>query len=164
MGRSVKIITVQESITELKQLHRSVAAHLKPRIQLLLQIKTGKAYSKQQLADVLGIGVASAQNWKKRYEKGGIEELLMFNRGGYKPAAVSDKAHKKLSERLHNPRTGFKSFLEIQQWLEAEFDIVMNYHAVNKYVKRKFGARLKVGRKSHVHKSPADEAVFKKPV
>lgn len=40
----------------------------------------------------------------------------------------------------------------------------MEYHAVNKYVKRKFGARLKVGRKSHVQKSPADEAVFKKPI
>ncbi len=32
------------------------------------------------------------------------------------------------------------------------------------YVKRKFGARLKVSRKSHVLKSPADEAVFKKSV
>ncbi|MEJ0105393.1 MAG: hypothetical protein WDO19_23800 [Bacteroidota bacterium] len=40
----------------------------------------------------------------------------------------------------------------------------MGYHAVNKYVKRKYGARLKVSRKSHVLKSPAAEAVFKKPV
>ncbi len=38
----------------------------------------------------------------------------------------------------------------------------MGYHAVNKYVKRKYGARLKVSRKSHVLKSPAAEAVFKK--
>ena len=38
----------------------------------------------------------------------------------------------------------------------------MGYHAVNKYVKRKFGARLKVSRKSHVLKDPAAEVVFKK--
>ncbi|MBP6431715.1 MAG: hypothetical protein KA319_08110 [Ferruginibacter sp.] len=49
----------------------------------------------------------------------------------------------------------------MQQWLLDEFGIDMNYHAVNKYVKRKFGARLKVSRKNHVLKSPADEAVFK---
>jgi hypothetical protein len=39
----------------------------------------------------------------------------------------------------------------------------MKYQAVNKYLKRKFGNKLKVARKSHIHKDPAAEAVFKKP-
>ncbi len=70
----------------------------------------------------------------------------------------------KLASRLNNAKEGFRSFIEIQQWLLNEFGIDMGYLAVNKYVKRKFGARLKVSRKSHMQKSPADEAVFKKPV
>ena len=49
----------------------------------------------------------------------------------------------------------------MQQWLGTAIGIEMNYHAINKYVKRKFGARLKVSRKSQLLKSPADEAVLK---
>ena len=90
--------------------------------------------------------------------------MLQDKRGGYKKAAITAGANKKLANRLNNPKEGFRSFIEVQQWLAVEFGIEMNYHAVNKYVKRKFGARLKVSRKSHVLKSPADEAVFKKPI
>ena len=90
--------------------------------------------------------------------------MLSDNRGGYKKAAITPKVNKALSDRLNNPKEGFRSFIEVQQWLVTEFGIEMEYHAVNKYVKRKFGARLKVSRKSHVLKSPGDEAVFKKPV
>jgi CBS domain containing-hemolysin-like protein len=38
----------------------------------------------------------------------------------------------------------------------------INYHTVNKYVKRKFGAKLKVARKSHVNKSEEAVIEFKK--
>lgn len=148
----------------LKQLHRGSLPHLRPRIQLLLLIKTGKAYCREHLANALGVDPNSAQNWKKRYELGGIEQLLSDKRGGKKQASINPKAHQALSKRLTNPKEGFRSFIEIQQWLEKEFGIEMEYHAVNKYVKRKFGARLKVSRKSHVGKDPAAEAVFKKPV
>jgi hypothetical protein len=90
--------------------------------------------------------------------------LLIENRGGNKKAQITPSVEKKLAKRLHDPKEGFRSFIEIQQWLLTEFNIDMQYHAINKYVKRKYGARLKVSRKSHVLKSPADEAVFKKPI
>ena len=90
--------------------------------------------------------------------------MLQDKRGGYKKSAITTQAKQALSNRLNNPKEGFRSFKEVQQWLATEFGIEMKYHAVNKYVKRKFGARLKVSRKSHVLKSPADEAVFKKPI
>lgn len=164
MGRNVKIIRVTETLSELKKLHRQSPTHLQPRIQMLILIKTAKAYSRKQLADSLGVDPNSTQSWKTRYELGGIKQLLTDKRGGKKQASITAKALQQLSKRLYHPKTGFRSFIEIQQWLQSEFNIVMNYHAVNKYVKRKFGARLKVSRKSHVLKSPADEAVFKKLV
>ena len=163
MGRNAKIIVVTESESELKQLHRSRAAHLKPRIQMLLLIKTGKAYSKQELADALGVNQNSTQSWKHNYEQGGIKQLLSDKRGGKKPSIITEEVHQKLSKRLNDPKRGFRSYIEIQQWLEEDCSIIIGYQALNKYVKRKFGARLKAARKSHVQKSPADEAVFKKP-
>lgn len=67
-----------------------------------------------------------------------------------------------LSARLNNAKEGFRRFIEVQQWLCTPFDIEMEYRGVNKYVKRKYGASLKISRKSQVLKSPAKEAVFKK--
>lgn len=164
MGRTAKIITVKETIAALRQLHKQSAPHLQPRIQMLLLIKAGKAYSKQALADALGVNHNTTQSWKKAYEQGGIELLLTDKRGGNKQSLITPKAHRQLKERLSNSKTGFRSFIEIQHWLETEFNISAHYQTVHKYVQRNFGAKLKVSRKSHVHKSTADEAVFKKPV
>ena len=112
----------------------------------------------------LGSSHSSVGKWRSNYIAKGIEGLLEENRRGTKKGKITPQAHKQLSSRLNNPKQGFRSFIEVQQWLHTEFGIEMDYHAVNKYIKRKFGARLKVSRKSHVLKSPADEAVFKNPV
>ena len=90
--------------------------------------------------------------------------MLKDTRGGNKIATITTIANEKLAKRLNNPKEGFRSFIEIQQWLQQEFNIEMEYHAVNKFVKRRYGASLKVSRKSHVLKSPTGEVVFKKPI
>ena len=131
---------------------------------MLIAVKQKGALSKDALAAMVGASDRSIQTWRSNYITGGMAQMLVDNRGGKKPGKITAAVHQQLSKRLHNPQQGFRSFIEIQQWLLNEFSIAMEYHAVNKYVKRKFGARLKVSRKSHVQKSPAAEAVFKKPV
>ena len=131
---------------------------------MLIVIKQKSALSKDVLAVIVGASDRSIQTWRSNYVRGGMDQMLKDSRGGKKVSKITDAAHQQLSKRLHNPKQGFRSFIEIQQWLLNEFAIDLGYHAVNKYVKRKFGARLKVSRKSHVQKSPADEAAFKKPV
>ena len=155
--------SIRESIQELKRLQKKHIGKYKP-LQLLLLIVQQGALSKDKLAATLGVSDKSVQSWRSKYISGGIAALLKEHRGGRKPAAVTAAADKALAKRLNDPKGGFRSFIAVQQWLKDEFGIVMNYHAVNKYVKRKFGAKLKVSRKSHVHKSPADEAVFKNAV
>jgi transposase len=49
-------------------------------------------------------------------------------------------------------------------WINEKFNLDMNYQAVNKYLKRHFGTKLKVGRKSHVNKDENAAALFKKTV
>jgi transposase len=156
-------VEVKESVSELRQHQKRFPSKFKA-LQMLIIIKQQGSLSKYKLASLLGSGHSSVVNWRRIYLQGGIEALLIENRGGFKKGKITAVAEKKLASRLHNPKEGFRSFIEIQQWLLKEFDIDMEYHAVNKYVKRKFGARLKVSRKSHVQKSPATEAVFKKPV
>ncbi len=161
--RQLLPITVKESLGDLRVLQKKNSGKHKA-IQMLILIKQKGALSKNRLALMTGASDKSIHIWRTKYRNGGINNLLQENRGGKKSAAVTPSIHQQLSNRLNNPRTGFRSFIEIQQWLTQEFGLSMNYHAINKYVKRKFGARLKVSRKSHVQKSPADEAVFKKPV
>lgn len=156
-------IPVQESLSSLRILQKRHPNKYKA-LQMLVLLKQQGDLSKDKLSLLLGSSDKSISIWRKQYLAGGIAGLLVDNRGGKKPGKITDAVHKKLSERLHDPRQGFRSFIEIQQWLLTEFDTEMEYHAVNKYVKRKFGARLKVSRKSHVLKSPADEAVFKKSI
>jgi transposase len=160
MPQSIQV-PVKESVAELRLYQRRFPSKFKA-LQMLIIIKQQGCLSKYQLASLLGSGHSSVVSWRRIYLKGGIEALLIENRGGLKKGKITAAAEKKLSQRLNNPKQGFRSFIEIQQWLLAEFNISMEYHAVNKYVKRKYGARLKVSRKSHVLKSPAAEAVFKK--
>jgi transposase len=161
--RQILAISVKEKLSELRLLQKQYPGKHKA-IQMLILLRQKGLLSKEDLATMTGASTQSIHVWRTKYRNGGVEALLQENRGGHKKAAITNKVHQTLSKRLNNPKEGFRSFIEIQQWLEKEFGIEMEYHAVNKYVKRKFGARLKVSRKSHVRKSPAAEAVFKKPV
>ena len=156
-------ITVKESVIKLRSLQKSHPSKFKP-LQMLIILKEQGPLSKKTLSSLLGASDKSIGNWRSSYLSDGIEPLLEEHRGGHKQGKITEDVERKLHARLNNPKEGFRSFIEIQQWLLDEFSIEMEYHAVNKFIKRRFGARLKVSRKSHVQKSPADEVVFKKPV
>lgn len=159
----IKKVIVKESISQIRSYQKRFPSRFKA-LQMLILIKQQGNLSKYNLAELLGSSHSSVGQWRTAYLKQGIDSLLVEKRGGYKKGQITAEAEKKLASRLSSPKEGFRSFTEIQQWLLSEFDIDMQYHAVNKYVKRRYGARLKVSRKSHVQKAPADEAVFKKPV
>lgn len=160
--RNALIVKVKESLGELKQAQKKHPHKFKP-LQMLLLLRKNEQLTKMSLAVQTGSSDKSVQTWRRQYLRGGLEAVLQERRGGKKKAAITAAAHQKLAARLQNPAEGFRTFTEIQQWLLDEFGIAMQYQAVNKYVKRKFGARPKVGGKSHVLKDPAGEAVFKNP-
>lgn len=114
---------------------------------MLIILRQQGSLSKYAVAEQLGSSQSSAGKWRSVYAAQGIDGLLVENRGGNKAAKITPAAEQKLRERLHNPKEGFGSFIELQQWLTTEFGIVMNCQAVNKFVKRKQGAKLKVSRK-----------------
>lgn len=157
------VIKVKESVAHLRTLQKKHPSKYKPLQMLVLIIEHGPL-SQKALSEWVGSSDKSISKWRKEYLADGIESLLAENRGGHKKGKITADIEQKLQSRLTNPKEGFRSFIEIQQWLLTEFGVEIEYHAVNKFVKRRFGTRLKVSRKSHVQKLPADEVVFKKPV
>lgn len=157
------IIQVKESISELKILYSKAPVHLRPRYKMLLLIAGGLT-SSQELAAKTGVSRNTIAAWKRAYSIGGINQITSDQRGGDFKSNISTEDKKKIEEKLSNPVNAFTFFAEAQLWLKEELGIDKKYHAVNKYLKRNFGAKLKVGRKSHVKKDEAAVAVFKKPI
>jgi transposase len=161
MAKAV-IISVKETSEELKKLKGKAPVHLQPRLKMLLLI-TGGLTGSVELSAKVGVSRNSIASWKVDYNEGGIDQLLSDHRGGDYQSGITAEQKKKIEQKLSNPQDAFTSFGMAQDWLKNELGIEKQYHAINKYLKRNFGAKLKVGRKSHVKKDEAAVAVFKKP-
>jgi transposase len=154
---------VKESFSELKKLHKSAAAHIAPRIRMLMVAKqSDQALSKNDLADSVGVNHNSIQQWRSKYMAGGIASLLKDGRVGFKPSVISKQAHQKIKVKLHNPIGAFTSYKDLQIWVDTELVKRINYNTLRHYVKRHFGAKLKAARKSHVKKDKDSGEAFKK--
>lgn len=159
-----KNITVTESELELKKVMRQVPIHKKNRIQMLLILKKSqKSMSKTELATILKVNHNTAQKWRKAYFEKGIDGLLFDGRIGFKQSIINREIHQAIEQRLTTPKDAFTSYVDLINWIvENYIPGGINYHTVNKYVKRHFGAKLKVSRKSHVNKDPNAVESFKK--
>jgi transposase len=162
MGKKKEII-VKESLSELKALQKGLSVQKQKRVQMLIHLKRDGSLTKHYMGEALCVSSNSIQVWRKCYEQHGIESLLEEKRGGHRHGQIPSSVHTKIEKRLNSPKEGFKSYKEAQDWINT-FGLKMGYHAVNKYLKRNFNTKLKVGRKSHIDKDPAEEAVFKKPI
>ena|SRR5437899_1182358 len=156
-------ISIKESLSDLKALLKNQPSHFKPRVQMLITIKkSATGLSKNALAELIGVNHNSIQIWRKKYLQGGINELLFHRKTGFKPSLITPEAHKSIETKLNEPLEGFTSFKELQQWVDENFVKGIKYVTINSYVKRHFGAKLKVARKSHIKKDHQATEAFKK--
>jgi transposase len=160
---TLQTITVRESKKDLTTLLRGASSATKPRIKMLLAILDGITAT-QELVFKTKSNRDSIRNWKNTYRKGGIDGLLEETRGRKQPGAIGSKEKQDLEKKLSDPKGGFTSYKEAVEWINKTFGLSMEYHAVNKYLKRNFGTKLKVGRKTHINKDENATALFKKPV
>jgi hypothetical protein len=99
---------------------------------------------------------------EKRYGEGGLQGLLLDDRGGNRPSKIDAATDKALAKKLADAKDAPRSFTELQQWVDEHHLPGINYHTLNKYVKRKYGAKIKVVRKSHAQKDEKAAEQFKK--
>lgn len=162
MANALKI-TVKETLSELKKMLKSSPPHHSPRLRMLIVIsQSGFDLSKNELSDQVGVNHNSIQKWRKKYLSGGIKELLSDGRIGFKPSVISKNTHEQIRIKLNNPEGAFTSYKDLQQWVDSHFEKGINYNSLRHYVKRHFGAKLKVARKSHVEKDKDAVELFKK--
>ena len=159
---SVKKIVVKESLAELKRLQRSAPSHLKVRLQMLLLALQKQLHSKYALAAALGVDNNSIQNWKAAYNQGGLKELLRDKRGGKKPSLIDARTDKAICAKLSDSQKPLRSFTELQSWVDEHYLPGINYHTLRGHVKRKYGAKIKVVRRSHANKDEQAVEQFKK--
>lgn len=158
-----KSFKVKEHLSELKKLLKSAPLHIAPRIKMLLVAKqSDQALSKNALASHVGANHNSIQQWRSKYVRGGIQELIKDGRVGFKPSVISKQSHEQIRVKLNNPLGAFTSYKDLQVWVATDLVKGINYNTLRHYVKRHFGAKLKVARKSHVKKDKRAGEVFKK--
>lgn len=159
-------IPIKETLAELRSALKKASPMLQPRIKMLLVMKKAgdSGISKRALMDSVGACSQSIHNWRTSYKRGGMNALLENGRKGKsgKPSVFTKQEHDKIEKKLKDPKNGLAGYIELQQWIEEEFNKKIKYNTILKYAMRHFGSRVKVARKSHVKKDESAVESFKK--
>jgi transposase len=162
---SPKNFEIKESITELKKVLKKSSLLIGKRVQALIIFKEYEkegGISKREVANKLGVNHNSVQSWRTMYIKGGMELVLSHNKGGNKPSIVTPEQDDKLKEKLNTAENNIVGYVELKQWFDKEHKTDINYKTLNGYVRRNYGAKIKVARKSHIKKNPEAVETLKK--
>lgn len=161
---AAKIVTVKESISELKALLKKSSNLIIPRVRMLIEIKKNEeqGISKRELADLIGVNHNSIQKWRGLYLAGGIELLCSHKKTGFRPSVISKEMHVVISSLLNDPQNGLRGYNELMIYLEKEFNKKIKYNTLLKYCIKNFKSSIKVARKSHVKKDIDAVNTFKK--
>lgn len=159
-----KQFQIKESIKELRKLQRSCIPMLSKRIRVLIEFKKHEetGISKREVAAATGANHNSVQAWRNLYMKGGIEALLGYVKHEGRPSLLTNEEHILIEKKLKDPKNGLRGYVELQQWVENEFNKHIKYNTLLKYSIRNFSSKIKVARKSHVKKNQKEVDSFKK--
>ncbi len=159
-----KLFTIKESESEIKKIIKANIPLIANRFKALLVFKRYEktGVSKRQVADEIGINQNSIQTWRSIYINGGAELLKKHSNTGYKPSLINGEYEKVLAKKLNDPFNGVVGFVELLDWYNTEFNADINYKTFHGFVVRKFKAKIKVARKSHVKKDADAVEAFKK--
>ena len=121
----------------------------KPRLHLLVLIKSGQVTSRGQAATHLALHRNTVAVWLRRYRDGGLETLLAYKEPGA-PAGqktLPPAVFAQLKARLATP-TGFASYLDVQRWLREAIALEVPYKTLHGIVHYQLKANLKRPRPS----------------
>ncbi len=150
MGRKAQI-EVKESASELRKLQLQQKSFKKEkRVLALLKIKQGKAGTRANLANFLGVGLRTLETWLTIYSREGLEKLLEVKPRRKRSKLITPEIHEALKERVNDKSNPFLGYLEAKQWIQDEYGVNITYHWLRKYMISRFGTKLKAPRKSHI--------------
>ena len=155
-------LEITESESELKKrLSQEKTGSGKERLQLLYILKTKKAKTIKEAAELVGRNRVTVQDWLTKYRQGGLIELLAKKVGTGRPRKIPAWAEKELEKKLQSP-TGFESYGEICSWLRERLGIEANYKTVHQLVYYRLKASPKIARPKSAEQSEERLENFKK--
>jgi transposase len=161
---NAKLVHVKESVKELKSLQKNQPLIILKRLNMLIELKKNGSdgISKRQLAKLIGVDQNSIQKWRTTYINDGIAGILSHGRIGFKPSLITKEEHKKIEQKLNQPKNALRGYKELMYWIKTELGKDIKYTTVVEYSKRHFESKIKVARKSHFLKDELAETTFKK--
>jgi transposase len=151
MRKALPVIT--EEVQTLKQyLRREHEGRKKPRLQRLYLRASGRAHTRQDVAQLLGVHRKTIGRWLARYEAGGLDALLALYVPPGKPLSLSPDVLAGLGQALRQP-AGFASYEALRPWAQQRYPLDVNYHTLYTIIRTKLKAKLKVPRPRHTKKS-----------
>lgn len=155
-------IEIAESAEYLeKSLKQARSGSQKERLQMLWWLKSGQVREHQELSHRLGRAPATITRWLSAYRQGGLSQLLATKTAPGATRKIQGEALEKLKARLKSEE-GFSSYGELVQWLSQECQLEVKYNTVNRFVREKLKAKLKVPRPVSVQQHPEAVETFKK--
>lgn len=152
---------IRESEAELyHRLHHTTSPQAQERLQMLYWLKTHQVSSRQRLAQLLARNPSTIYRWLHTYHHEGLDALLQVNTPPGKPAIIQGVILEQLRQRLEDPEQGFRSYVEIHEWLRTEFALQVSYHTVYHTVRHVLKAKLKTPRPRHVKAEPEAQDEF----
>ena len=155
---------LSESISNLRSLRKTITnPRIDKRLLFLILKDDNKFKTREELAEYLNVSEGSLRNWSKTYIDSGLNALLKISSGGANHVIINSELHEQLKSKLHNSTDPLLGYQDAVRWVREEFGVDLQYNTLRTYIKRNFGAKLKVPRKSHYKKDEKAIEVFKKP-
>ena len=155
MHRDRPVVT--ESAEELKAfLKHEANRHKRQRLHALYLFASEQVTTRQQAAQFLGVHRETLGRWMRLYASGGRAALLDLYVPKGKPPALPQAVITDLEQHLHQP-AGFASFETMRIWLLETHAVSISAKTLQKFVRRRFGARPKVARPSHIKKTEGSQ-------
>jgi len=156
-------IDIKEDLDFLKQLQKKESNYrLKTRIQSLILTKENKFSRRIDLANHLGVGIASLDRWTRVYKKSGLDSMLTISNGGKRRNSVPKEVHDGLAKRVYDSNSPFLGYWDAVLWVAKTYGIEMKYNTLRTYLIRNFKTKLKEPRRSHYKKDEQAIEAFKK--
>jgi transposase len=150
MRKALPVIT--EALESLKQrLQRERDGRKKPRLQMLYLLASGRAQTRQDVAQLLGVHHNTIGRWLAIYEAGGLAALLDVYMPAGTPVSLPPEVLAALEQALRQS-AGFASYEALRQWVKQTHHLEVNDHTLYTIVRKRFKAKLKVPRSGHTKK------------
>jgi transposase len=162
MGKKTKL-DITESSSELKKLLlKQKTIKGEKRIKCLLEIKSIRFDTRQDLADYLLVHIRTLERWVNDYRHGGVAQMLIDKPKNKQSKIITPAIHEGLEQRVNDPHNPFLGYWDAQIWIKQEYDVDVKYQRIREYLNQHFKTKLKTPRKSHYKKDEEAEKAFLK--